>query len=105
MNTEEIVHAREVAAKATPLPWEYRYGFLSSADDRDIAQTWNIEEIDFENAENNGEYIALACNNYPAALDEIERLREVLEEIRDATGWSYETFAIVARAALKGGEG
>ena len=75
---EFIAEARKLGEKATPRPWERGrdYTWLPCIDPDvvgiiDLSNSWIVS---YENAD----YIIEACNNYLAALDEIERLREAL---------------------------
>jgi CubicO group peptidase (beta-lactamase class C family) len=73
----------------TPLPWEYRegdgeYAIGSGGDDvyyenTTYWDTWNGIEPE------NMRYVVAAANHYPAALDEIDRLRERLSLIYGLT--------------------
>jgi hypothetical protein len=85
---EFIAEQLALAAKATPRPWrtwDSERGFIgianneavdlgtaSRADDVCIIS----EEVNDHRCAEDATYIVTAANNYPAALDEIERLRE-----------------------------
>lgn len=103
---EFIAQQRGIAAQATPRPWEFhntddqmcmnafyitREGGPDVDLDRDIGE--DHREIlaitllqspryaDHPQYEENTEYILASANYYPAALDEIERLRTVLNDV------------------------
>lgn len=105
---EFIAQQRGIAAQATPRPWEFhntddqmcmnafyitREGGPDVDLDRDIGE--DHREIlaitllqspryaDHPQYEENTEYILASANYYPAALDEIERLRSALEKAND----------------------
>lgn len=94
--TAEFIKAqRELAAKATPQPWrtwDSERGFIgianneavdlgtaSRADDVCIIS----EEVNDHHCAEDATYIVTAANNYPAALDEIERLRGEVAHLQE----------------------
>jgi len=81
---EWIAEQRVLAAKATPRPWKYNIsGEWIEGDKQPLAQTWDKTEESFVNDVNNAKFIVTAANNFPAALDEIERLTTRAETAED----------------------
>lgn len=81
---EFIQQQREIAAKASVLPWHDDGSSILNRDSNSIiVKSWGgYYEEDFPNAKNNTPYIVAAANNYPDALDEIERLQTEIAALR-----------------------
>jgi hypothetical protein len=86
MTSEQIATDRAVCNAATPGPWKYRNepfawdevdGWITGPDDQFIAGFDNSPAFD-------SAFVIAARTRWPAALDEIERLRDLL---RRAVRW------------------
>ena len=108
---EFIAQQRKLAERVTPLPWtgdlgpdDIKYQVHSADNDERVVMRVNHKDGDwgFEDQFCDVPYFFAACNNYPAALAEIEQLRAALERIADAG--LRENVRWMARKALGGGE-
>src|SRR5574340_650440 len=82
---EEIAKLRELKSRAYPTPYTsgLEAGFTAIA--HCVRGDWNNDALDgSERGEATGEYLVEAGNKMPAALDEIERLREALDDAGNA---------------------
>jgi hypothetical protein len=85
MTEEQIKAIKARLDAATPGLW-YRDpgGSIGTASSEWVAQTFSRRDEDFENAENNGEFIAHAPADVAALLSEVERLRRLIYEYNRA---------------------
>ena len=80
---EFIAEQLALAAKATPRPWAklYEFNIAGASGNRSVAacggySQYPHQELAHNENTANTDYIIAAANNYPAALEEIARLRE-----------------------------
>ena len=90
MTEQEIKKARERCEKATPGPWKFGSSpaFKSTAfyvddslDDRMICECWEGDDNTAREAD--AQFIAHARTDLPLALNEIKRLRAVLNDLME----------------------
>jgi hypothetical protein len=109
---EFIADQKELAEKATPRPWK-NDGYSCFYYEHSIFAAFYTDVKKGFFAKYNIDFILASANNYPAALDEVTRLRAALEQVAGILNELYgETMTdgeakvgMMINQALKGGEG
>ena len=87
----ELARLEALAGKASKMPF-FPDGFdVQDDDDNEVACCNRSDDIDEDTQEANAHYIAAACNDVPALIAEIRRLREKVE----AWEWFEECFEVM----------
>lgn len=100
---DEITRLRELAAKATPLPWEAGRDYTGlpciepDVVGNNLGSSWIV-------CYENRDYICAAANAMPAVLDEVERLRWLADHIDDQITQRLAGMQADLAAALKRAE-
>jgi hypothetical protein len=80
MTHEQLQILRALCEKATPGPWEYHKS--ESGDGVLCPRGGYVVEVGHGTTNNDAAFIAAARDALPALLDEVERLRERLDDIQ-----------------------
>lgn len=91
----ELVRLEALAGKASKGPFFEDGVDVQDDDDNEVACCNRSDDLDEDTQEANAQYIAAACNNVPALIAEIRRLRAENISLREdvyalSESWDYE---------------